>query len=298
MRYSKFITIAAVLGGVAVASAQTDIARWNFTAVVAAPDNTPAATTDLTSAFLTQLDMTNSYTNSAGVVGSQASCDVLVVGGDPNSASIGDTWRVRGNGNLATGAPGGNGWSLSAPQYTQGAEMDVSTVGFSNILVSFDVFCTNQGIADLQVQYNTNIGNSSGWTNFKGSFAGSIGLNGNQAVTHHAAGDTILVLTPNTYTNNTTAGFANLDTNTIDFNANSIAGAANDANFGIRLVSCYDPTAGTYLGASGGTYNNNSGNWRFDQLAVQGTVAAPELPTGVVFAVVGLGLLISRARRA
>jgi hypothetical protein len=295
MNYSRILAIVAVVGGAAFASAGSDIARWNFTAVIAAPDNTPTATTDLTSAFLTQLGMTNGYTNSAGVVGSQASCDVLQTGGDPNSPpSTGYTWRVRGNGNLASGAAGGNGWSLSAPQYTQGLEMDVSTVGFSSIDIGFDVFSTNQGVADLQVQYNTNINNSAGWTNFKGSFAGTTALNGNQAVTHDAAGDTILVMTPNTYN---LSSSNNAVTNFINFDANGIAGANNDANFGIRLVSCFDPVAGTYLGASGGTYNNNSGNWRFDQLVVQGS-PAPELPTGVVFAVVGLGVIFLKTRRA
>jgi len=294
MRYFKLLALATVIGGAAIASAQTNIARWNFTSTVAAPYNSPTATTDLTSAFLTQLGMTNNYTNSAGIVGSQASCDVLLTGGDVNPLSTGYTWRVRGNGNLASGAAGGNGWSLSAPQYTQGLEMDVSTTGYSNIIVSFDVFSTTQGIADLQVQYNANIGNSAGWTNFQGQFAGTTALNGNQAVTHDAAGDTILVMTSNNYN---LSSSNNTVTNTINFNANSISGANNDPNFGIRLVSCYNPADGNYDSAAGGTYNNNSGNWRFDQLAVEGS-PAPELPTGVVFAVAGLGLIYLRARRA
>ena len=281
----KLLFLAAAVSAAAVASAQTDIARWNFTSVVAAPDNTPAPTTDLTTASLTQLGMTNSYNT-----GNTASCDVLLSGGDPNPLSTGYTWRVRG----AQLPAGDNGWALAAPQYTQGAEMDVSTVGFSSIIVGFDVFCTNQGIADLQVQYNTNINNSAGWTNFQGSFAGTTATNGNQVVTHDAAGDTILVLTPNTY--NLSAS-NNSVTNTINFDANGIVGANNDPNFGIRLVSCYDPVAGTYLGASGGTYNNNSGNWRFDQLALQGS-PAPELPTGIVFGVVGLGVVFLKTRRA
>jgi hypothetical protein len=298
MNHSKIIAIGAAICAAAVASAQSDIARWNFTTVVSAPYNTPTPTTNLTSASATQLGMTNNYTNSNGVVGSQASCDVLLTNAtgmiDPNPLSTGFTWRVRGNGNLASGAAGGNGWSLSAPQYTQGAEFDVSTLGFKSIIVSFDVYSTTQGIADLQVQYNSNINNSAGWTNFKGSFAGSTATNGNQLVTHDAAGDTLLVLTSNNWnlssSNNTVS-------NIINFDANSIVGANNDANFGIRLVSAFDPVSGTYNSAAGGTYNNNSGNWRFDQIAVRGT-AAPELPTGLVLATAGLGLLILRARRA
>jgi hypothetical protein len=294
MNTFKLLAMTAVIGATAIASAQTDIARWNFTSAVAAPDNTPAPTTDTTTASLTQLGMTNNYTNSNGVVGSQADCDVLQTGGDVNSLSTGYTWRVRGNGNLANGNPGGNGWSLSAPEYSQGAEMDVSTIGYNNITVSFDVYDTTQGIADLQVQYNTDVNNAAGWTNFQGSFAGTTALNGNQAITHDSAGDTILVLTSDGY--NLSAA-NNSVTNSINFTANGITGVANDAEFGIRLVAAYNPADGTYDSAAGGVYNNNSGNWRFDQLAVQGT-AAPELPTGVVFAVVGLGVLFARSRRA
>jgi hypothetical protein len=69
--------------------------------------------------------------------------------------------------------------------------------------------------------------------------------------------------------------------------------ANSNPNFGIRLVSVYDPTypgyslpvcpgsggtpAGTYTAATLGSngqptpYNNNSGNWRFDEVNVLGT---------------------------
>src|SRR5579862_9697017 len=122
MIHFKIVSIAAIVSVAAAASAQTDIARWGFTAPISAPYNTPTATTNNTTASATQLGMTNGYTNSNGVVGSQASCDVLLTNAtgmiDPNPVSTGFTWRVRGNGNLASGAAGGNGWSLSAPEYT------------------------------------------------------------------------------------------------------------------------------------------------------------------------------------
>ena len=43
----------------------------------------------------------------------------------------------------------------------------------------------------------------------------------------------------------------------------------NNANFGVRLVSAYDPAVGTYgsaNGGQGGVYNNQSGNWRFQDI--------------------------------
>ncbi len=264
------------------ASAQIDIARWSFTTVIGAPYNTPTPTTDLTTASATQLGMTNSFNG-----GNTASCDVLnvaPVGGssqqnpDPLGITAGNNaWRVRG----AQTPTGNNGWALAAPQYTQGAEFDVSTVGFSNIVLTFDFFCTTQGIRDLQVQYNA----GSGWTNFRGVFGGNV------ATEHDASLDTELIATGNDW--NTRA--ANVTSNTIDFAANSISGVANNANFGIRLVSAYDPNNSggtTYSGASGGTYNNTSGNWRFDQVAVRGS-AVPE-PASLAAIGIGLAALLRR----
>lgn len=273
MKFTKPVVLAGAFAVAAIASAQTDIARWSFTSAAGAPDNNPTASTDLTSAALTSLGMTNSYNG-----GNTASCDVTSTSGDPNPLASGYAWRVRGASN--------NGWALAAPQFSQGIEFDVSTVGYQNILVDFDWFCTNQGIADMQIQYNLNTNNAGGWTNWTGA------VNGNQATTTGAGGSTILVATPNAYnTAGTTAKYNQID-------LSSIAGSANDANLGIRLVSCYDPTLGNYAGASGGVYNNSSGNWRFDQIAVRGMVASPELPTGVIFGVAAAGILFFRARRA
>jgi len=277
---SRCLGPCALLAVVGPASAQTDIARWSFTAVEAAPYNTPPASTDLTSASATQLGMTNGYNG-----GNTASCDVLNVGGNPDPLGVAagnNAWRIRGTTN--------NGWALAAPQYTQGAEFDVSTVGFSGILLSFDFYCTTQGIRDLQVQYNTNTANSAGWTNFQGSFAGNV------ATEKDTSNDTELIATSNGW--NTAS--ANVTRNTIDFTANGISGADNDANFGIRLVSAYQPglTDGngnpTYGGAAGGIYNNTSGNWRFDQVAIQGTPA----PEPASLAAISLGVLaLIRKRR-
>jgi hypothetical protein len=162
----------------------------------------------------------------------------------------------------------------------------VSTVGFTSIALSFDFFSTTQGIRDLQVQYNTNVNNGSGWTNFAGTFAGNVATEKDSTNTY-----TMLIATSNGW--NTTG--ANVTTNAIDFTANGISGIANDANFGVRLVSAYNPALGQYGSAAGGVYNNTSGNWRFDQIAVMGK-AVPEPAT---LAVVGLGLasLLRRRRK-
>ena len=85
---------------------------------------------------------------------------------------------------------------------------------------------------------------------------------------------------------------------TIDFSG--IAGASNDPNFGVRLVSVYDnslpiPNYGSADGGQGGYYNNDSGNWRFADVGFTGT-AVPE-PSSYVLSIVGLAVLIIWRRR-
>ena len=84
---------------------------------------------------------------------------------------------------------------------------------------------------------------------------------------------------------------------TINFHALGITGVENNPNFGVRMVSVYDPdyqgspaysipaggnvcsptATGTYTAATLGSnnqpvvYNNNSGNWRFDEVNFLGT---------------------------
>ncbi len=79
-----------------------------------------------------------------------------------------------------------------------------------------DWYSTHSGFRDLQEQYNTNVGNSSGWTNINNIYYGYA--------------DDYYGLNPN-------GGVVPL---TIDLRG--IAGAQNDPNFGVRFVAPYDPT--------------------------------------------------------
>ena len=58
-----------------------------------------------------------------------------------------DVWRLRGQ--------PGNGWLSTQPIGSQGAEFDVSTVNYSNIIVTFDLYFTTQGEARMCVLYTT-----------------------------------------------------------------------------------------------------------------------------------------------
>jgi hypothetical protein len=250
--------VALTLGACASAEAAT-ITEWNFGTlpVNTGPDNTPAPTAGVGTA--TSLGMTNNFTYSNGVTGSTTFDDILNDTAD-GAAGNGNVWRVRG-------ANPGNGWNLAAPQYSQGAEFDASTLGFSDIGLSFSWVSTAQGILNMQVQYTTN---GSTWTN--------VGP---------------LLTSSQTY-----------QTDTINFAALGISSVDNDADFGVRLVSAFNPTLGTYASSNSGkggapiVYNNNSGNWRFADVSISGTPAAPvPLPAAAWMMLSGLGGLATRIRR-
>ena len=159
----------AVFGSTLQVNIPNVIADWTFQSEPASTlDNSPAP--DIGSGTATTLGMTNNYTYSTTppTVGSNTGDDVLSTSGTFNTSFTENLWRIRGS---TLGGPlAGNGWNLAAPEYSQGIELDTSTVGYSNIVFSFDWYSTTQGIRDLQVQYNTNgnDGTGSGWVNYSG----------------------------------------------------------------------------------------------------------------------------------
>ena len=90
----------------------------------------------------------NNYVYSGGKVGSTNGPDVVNTGGSSSGAAGPNFWRVRGN-------PGNNGWNTAAPIGTQGAEYDVSTSGYTNIICTFDLYFTSAGEAKVCVLYTT-----------------------------------------------------------------------------------------------------------------------------------------------
>ena len=216
------------------------IAEWSFPATASSPDNSPAP--NIGSGTAITLGMTNSYNG-----GNAASDDVVATAGTANAAFSENTWRIRGTPN--------NGWATAAAgaaEYSQGIELDTSTVGYANIVFSFDWYATAQSIRDLQVQYNTNTTNPNGWTNYQGpSPTGTF------------------VATPDDYYN---AGLSPVNP-TIYINLSSITAANNDPNLGIRLVSAFDSTGNVPNDYASATLGSNDqtviyGN-SFGQLALR-----------------------------
>ncbi|MCQ8119862.1 PEP-CTERM sorting domain-containing protein [Methylomonas rosea] len=144
-----------------------------------------------------------------------------------------------------------SGWNTSgyaaqgAGNKTRGTQYLVSTVGFDNIQISYDLRHSNTSSKYEQVQYTTD---GSSWTDFS-LFSG-------------ATGDTWF--------------------NGRSVDLSSIAGVANNANFGFRVLAAFAPATSAYAASSPtGTYGT-AGTWRFDMVTVSGTaVAAVPVPGAV-----------------
>jgi hypothetical protein len=236
----------------------TTIADWDFDTLgtIAAPYNTPSATTGTGSASI--LGMNNSYNGTT----STADGDVTST---PN-ASTGSgsyAWRIRGT--------TGNGYSTSAPIGTQGVEFDASTTGFENIQISFDIYFTTAAPAEIQLQYTTD---GSTWIN-----ASELAYATKSSYILNNSSNPNLVNGTYFYETGGQAWY-----NELTANLSLASGVANDSSFGIRIVNAATGTAETT--STGAAYGNSSGNWRFDNVTITGT-AVPEPST---VALMGLGL--------
>ena len=203
--------------------------------------------------------------------------------GSGTAANVGGTSST-----FASGNGGGRGWNTSAYQLqeegsgTAGVSFFTSTVGFTDIVLSFDH--RSSGTASRWAQIDYTLDGGSSWTT-------GFWNNGGGLSPHD-----------------------NFYSFTVDFSA--VAGANDNADFGVRIVSIFSPIAfnqnatlsydanTAYMRANAqalyqedgpGTGNGNygaGGTWRFDNVTVTG------VPAPGAIALLGVaGLLGSRRRR-
>lgn len=169
-----------------------------------------------------------------------------------------------------------SGWNVTtfAPQGQQsgqrGVRFDVSTVGYEQIVVSWDQWHSNTSSRFGRFEYTLD-GNA-----FTSAFLPNDGL------LDGSLGDT---------------GF-----NGRSFDPSSIAGVANNPNFGFRIVAAFAPRTQAYQASASASSHATTGTWRFDMVTVSGnqiqSVPVPEPGTLLLgVAALGAALGVRRPRR-
>lgn len=217
-----------------------DITQWNFNSVPAdASTSTGSLIANIGAGTLSALGgVTTSF---ASGVSNGGSTDTAAV---DNTGLGTTTYAAQGTGNK-----------------TRGIQFNVSTFGFEDIMVSYDLRHSNTSSRYEQFQYSLDGTNFVDFALFDGN-----------------AGDT--------WFNNRTVDLS------------SIAGADNNANFAFRIVSAFAPSTSTYAASNSSSSYATTGTWRFDMVTVKGNVMAPipEPETYGMF-LAGLGLLGFASRR-
>jgi hypothetical protein len=165
-------------------------------------------------------------------------------------------WRLRGQ--------PGNGWLSTQPIGSQGAEIDVNTVNYTNILVTFDLYFTTQGEARMCVEYTTDGWLTTNVANLACSSHPSLIQTNTPAYASESQGYTTDIVNGSFIDNTIGALFYNYMS--VDFTG--VPGVANNPLFGFRIVNAAQN--GECVNFLHQPYNNNSGNARVDNIAVNG----------------------------
>jgi hypothetical protein len=259
--------LVAAVAGSAIAHADV-ITQWNF-------NSNPA----------------DANTGTGTILPSTGAGSISTVGGTAGSFASGDA--SGGSSDVATGDD--SGWNittfpaLTAGNETAGIQVSASTVGFTDIVISWDQRHSNSASRLIAFLYTVDGGTT--WTRLAlsaaNATAGSTPSGGAPASTPGLFGSngTLSAFDPAAQTGAGDDWF-----NGRSVNLTGVTGVANNPNFGFRLVASFG--AGTsYVNSGSGSYAT-TGTWRFDMVTVNGVV-----PTPGSVALVALGGLIAGRRR-
>ena len=215
-----------------------DITQWNFNSVPA--DASTATGTTVPNLGMGSILLLNGVTNPSFNSGVGSS----------------DTSTAANNSGFQTT----NYASQGTQNKLSGVQFNVSTLGFEDIVINYDLRHSNTSSRYEQFQYSLDGTSFIDYALFDGN-----------------AGDT--------WFNNRTV------------NLSAITGADNNTSFAFRVVSAFAPGTSSYA-ASRSISNYEGGTWRFDMVTVSGTATAP-IPEPETYAMflAGLGLMGFAARR-
>ena len=253
-------------------------AVWTFEGLGILSINNPPPAISNTTATATcfGFNVTNTLmgSHSSGKDAATNAADILANGAPYSSTgSAGqNVWRLRG-------APG-NGWLSVLPIGSQGAEFDVDTTGYTNMLLSFDIEFTAQSEAKMCVEYTTdswattNVANSLAYaldpayimTNTVAFTSPGLNLAGNATYSANTVNGTLLFNT-----------FGAIFFNNVVVDLTGVPNVANNPHFAFRIVNA--ATGADCVNGIYGPYNNTSGNCRVDNIAVNGKYTGSIAPT-------------------
>lgn len=221
----------------ATAHASVVVTQWNFNSPT--PDNNTGTGTTAPSVGMGTASLLN------GVTGGFASGTANGGSSDP-AASDNSGWQTTGY------ATQGQDNKLSGVQFA------VSTLGFQDIVVSYDLRHSNTSSRYEQFQYSIDGMNFIDYALFDGN-----------------AGDT--------WFNNRTVDLT------------GVAGVNDNASFAFRIVAAFDSLTDQYVASRSTSDYGTGGTWRFDMVTVH-AAPVPE-PEAYALMLAGLGLVGWMARR-
>lgn len=235
MLLNKLVLTAALMAA-GIANADT-ITQWNFNSVPSDATTSTGTKTPIIGAGT--ISLLNGVTN-PGFNSGVGSSDTSPAAN--NSGYQTETYAAQG-----------------AQDKLRGVQYNISTVGFQDITVNYDLRHSNTSSRYEQFQYSLDGTNFIDFALFDGN-----------------GGDTWF-------------------NRSVDLS--SIAGAENNASFAFRVVATFAPATTSYV-ASRSTSTYAGGTWRFDAVTVSGAaVAAVPEPESAAMLLAGLGLIGFMARR-